>query len=399
MPAVTQLAQGWQIHAGGEGELDHTTGMALVTTLAHRFDRTYPSMVLHAAGSGAGTKDTPGRPNITRVVIGPTHVELTTTPSAQRSSSKPTSTISTPGCGQVCSTRLLIDGASDAWLTPILMKKGRPAHTLNVLCPPNLADGLRQVIYAETTTLGIRQHTVSKHAALRGFAEIDLDGDRVAIKLAHRDGRIVQATPEFEDIARAARRPPHARAASPGPSQVRGCCRWSSRGRPRALPQSSPYRPRSSARRRSRPSTTARGSGRLPNYDRFAKPIKEPWMSTPAPPVIWAPAPERTRTATITGFTAALEQRTGRQFPDYASLHAYSVDDLAGFWSAVADHFQVRWHQPASTVLPEPVMPGADWFPGGTLNYAEHALRTPAGRRRPAPGRHRDRRGRHRNHR
>ena len=102
-------------------------------------------------------------------------------------------------------------------------------------------------------------------------------------------------------------------------------------------------------------------------------------MSTPAPPVIWAPAPERTRTATITGFTAALEQRTGRQFPDYASLHAYSVDDLAGFWSAVADHFQVRWHQPPSTVLPEPVMPGADWFPGGTLNYAEHALRTPAG--------------------
>ena len=75
-------------------------------------------------------------------------------------------------------TRLLSDGASDAWLTPILMKKGRPAHTLNVLCAPNLADGLRQTIYTETTTLGIRQHTVNKHAALRGFAEIDMNGDR-----------------------------------------------------------------------------------------------------------------------------------------------------------------------------------------------------------------------------
>ena len=105
-------------------------------------------------------------------------------------------------------------------------------------------------------------------------------------------------------------------------------------------------------------------------------------MSTPAPPVIWAPAPERTRTATITGFTAALEQRTGRQFPDYASLHAYSVDDLAGFWSAVADYFQVRWHEPAQRrCCPQPVMPGADWFPGGTLNYAEHALRPRPGRR------------------
>ena len=204
VPAVTQLAQGWQIHAGGEGELTTPTGMALVTTLATG-STDLPSMVLHAAGSGAGTKDTPGRPNITRVVIGqPTssHHDPVSTAVVLEANVDDLDPRLWPGV----LTRLLIDGASDAWLTPILMKKGRPAHTLNVLCPPNLADGLRQVIYAETTTLGIRQHTVSKHAALRGFAEIDLDGDRVAIKLAHRDGRIVQATPEFEDIARAARR-------------------------------------------------------------------------------------------------------------------------------------------------------------------------------------------------
>src|SRR5207342_1847760 len=94
---------------------------------------------------------------------------------------------------------LLSDGASDAWLTPILMKKGRPAHTLSVLCQPDLADELRQTIYTETTTLGIRHHTVRKHAALRGYAEITVNGDVIAIKLTHQNGRIVQAAPEFED--------------------------------------------------------------------------------------------------------------------------------------------------------------------------------------------------------
>ena len=89
---------------------------------------------------------------------------------------------------------------------PILMKKGRPASTLSVLCHPDLADELRQTIYIETTTFGIRHHVVRKHAALRGSAEITVNGDVVAIELTHQNGKIVQATPEFEDIAWAADR-------------------------------------------------------------------------------------------------------------------------------------------------------------------------------------------------
>jgi uncharacterized protein (TIGR00299 family) protein len=204
VPAVTQLAKGWQIHSGGEGELTTPTGMALVTTIASG-SAELPPMILHSTGSGAGTKDTPGRPNITRVIIGePTsrHHDPVSTAVVLETNVNDLDPRLWPGV----LNRLLSDGASDAWLTPILMKKGRPAHTLKVLCQPDLADGLRQVIYAETTTLGIRQHTVSRHAALRGFAQIDINGDTVAIKLAHRDGQIVQAAPEFEDIARAARR-------------------------------------------------------------------------------------------------------------------------------------------------------------------------------------------------
>ena len=98
-------------------------------------------------------------------------------------------------------------------------------------------------------------------------------------------------------------------------------------------------------------------------------------MSITEPPMIWTPTPDRTGSTVISDFTATLTERTGIDLPDYQALHAYSVSDIPGFWSAIADFFQVHWYQQPSTALRDPVMPGADWFPGGTLNYAEHALR------------------------
>ena len=92
------------------------------------------------------------------------------------------------------------------------------------------------------------------------------------------------------------------------------------------------------------------------------------------PEVLWTPTPERIERVAITDFTAFVADRTGRSFPDYAALWDYSTDDPADFWGAIADYFQIRWHERPTAVLPEAVMPGARWFPGGTLNYAEHAL-------------------------
>jgi len=92
------------------------------------------------------------------------------------------------------------------------------------------------------------------------------------------------------------------------------------------------------------------------------------------PEVLWQPNPERIARARITNFAAFAAARSGRDLPDYGSLWSYSTTDLEGFWSAVADYFAVRWHRAPERVLAESVMPGADWFPGGTLNYAEHAL-------------------------
>ena len=97
-------------------------------------------------------------------------------------------------------------------------------------------------------------------------------------------------------------------------------------------------------------------------------------QSDVVPEALWTPTPERIARAAITDFSAFVGARTGRELSGYDALWEYSTQDLAGFWSAVADYFGVRWHQRPTEVLPAAVMPGADWFPGGTLNYAEHAL-------------------------
>jgi acetoacetyl-CoA synthetase len=92
------------------------------------------------------------------------------------------------------------------------------------------------------------------------------------------------------------------------------------------------------------------------------------------PEVLWTPTPQRIARAAISDFSDFVSGRIGGGLTDYDDLWAYSTQDLPGFWLAVADYFEVRWHQRPTEVLPQAVMPGADWFPGGTLNYAEHAL-------------------------
>ncbi|APU18210.1 acetoacetate--CoA ligase [Actinoalloteichus sp. GBA129-24] len=104
------------------------------------------------------------------------------------------------------------------------------------------------------------------------------------------------------------------------------------------------------------------------------------------PRVLWRPDPERTAGSTMAGFrrwlAAEWDQRgDGGQPPAGPDeLYRWSVTDLAGFWRAVADFFEVRFHQQPADILPDSTMPGARWFPGATLNYAEHALRRGPGR-------------------
>jgi len=97
--------------------------------------------------------------------------------------------------------RLLEAGAADAWLTPIVMKKGRPAHTLSVLVPAGGVDAVRAVVFAETSAIGVREHPVRKHALQRSWAVVRVDGHDVRVKLATVGERVVNAQPEYDDVA------------------------------------------------------------------------------------------------------------------------------------------------------------------------------------------------------
>ncbi|MFD1536564.1 nickel pincer cofactor biosynthesis protein LarC [Nonomuraea guangzhouensis] len=198
VPAVAELAAGRRILAGGEGELATPTGMALVTALARECPE-LPPMRLEATGVGAGGRDVPGRPNVVRVLLGTGRQQMEESILLEANIDD-----LDPRVWPSVLAALLEAGAADAWLVPILMKKGRPAHTLCALAATSRADPVRTAIFRLTTTLGVRERAVRKTALERGWAHVDVLGARLPIKVGYREGVIVQATPEFEDAARLA---------------------------------------------------------------------------------------------------------------------------------------------------------------------------------------------------
>lgn len=101
--------------------------------------------------------------------------------------------------------RLLEAGAQDAWVTPILMKKGRPAFTLGVLCDEAAVDRVRATVFAETSTIGMRELSVRKHVLERGHASVDVEGQPVDVKTARdADGHVVNRSVEWDDVVAAA---------------------------------------------------------------------------------------------------------------------------------------------------------------------------------------------------
>jgi len=93
--------------------------------------------------------------------------------------------------------------------------------------------------------------------------------------------------------------------------------------------------------------------------------------------VLWQPDEQVRRHSRIGRYLDWLDRERGLRFDGYPQLWQWSVTDLAGFWSSIWDHFEVIAHSPAQAVLTGPEMPGTRWFPGATLNYAEHVLRAP----------------------
>jgi hypothetical protein len=214
-PAVVELLRGVPSYAGpGERELCTPTGAALLTSNATSYGP-QPLMSVDRVGVGAGGRDPATHANVLRLLVGEPAATLRDAPSLDASgqaagmSGNPLLLECNvddldPRVWPSVIAALLEAGASDAWLTPILMKKGRPAHTLSVLVAADRADAVRTVVFRHTSTIGLREQRIAKTTLDRSMETVEVDGFPVHVKIAVHKGRVVNAQPEYEDVARAA---------------------------------------------------------------------------------------------------------------------------------------------------------------------------------------------------
>ena len=203
-PAVSELLRSVPSYAGpGSAELCTPTGAALLTTLATGYGP-QPAMTVEQIGVGAGGRDPETHANVLRLFVGEDLDRLD-----RRDSSPPLLIESNiddldPRVWPAVISALLTAGASDAWLTPILMKKGRPAHTLSVLVSSDKAPAVRSAIFRQTSTIGVRELVLGKTALDREMVQVEVGGQTIAVKLARHDGELVNVQPEYDDVVRAA---------------------------------------------------------------------------------------------------------------------------------------------------------------------------------------------------
>jgi uncharacterized protein (DUF111 family) len=180
------------------GETVTPTAAALLRVLVDAWSPP-PAFRITAQGYGAGRRDFP-RANVLRVVVGD---------AVQEAASVETLALlecnlddMNPEWLPPLLDRLLADGARDAWLAPITMKKGRPAFTLSVLCDPAMAPRLETLIFAHSTTLGLRQHAVERVSLARRTESVATPWGAVAVKVASLPEGAERASPEFADCQR-----------------------------------------------------------------------------------------------------------------------------------------------------------------------------------------------------
>ncbi|MDP9443317.1 MAG: nickel pincer cofactor biosynthesis protein LarC, partial [Actinomycetota bacterium] len=198
-PAVVALLRGAPTYAGpGRHELCTPTGAALLAEWVDAWGG-QPPMAVTVTGTGAGGRDPAGHPNVVRLLIGEEYRATDRHPQALLLECNVDDL--DPRLWPLVLDRLLDAGASDAWLTPILMKKGRPAHQLSVLVTADRAVAVEDVVFTETTTIGLRHSPVGKEALDRRTVTVAVDGLGVDVKVAVLDGRVVNVQPEYEHVA------------------------------------------------------------------------------------------------------------------------------------------------------------------------------------------------------
>ncbi len=207
-PATAELLKGIPIYSSGvEGELVTPTGAALVSTLASGFGP-LPPMKVNRIGYGAGERDFPGHSNLARLFVGERVETVEGRPGAP--GDELVSVIEanvddmSPQLYGYFLEQALAAGALDVTCTATQMKKNRPGLTITILCESDRGDALSQLLFAETTTIGVRIHEARRKVLDRELVTVETPYGAVTVKVARREGKVVNVAPEFDDCQRLA---------------------------------------------------------------------------------------------------------------------------------------------------------------------------------------------------
>jgi uncharacterized protein (TIGR00299 family) protein len=195
--------------SGLQAELVTPTGAAIVKTLAARY-AAFPEMKIEKSGYGAGSRDFPGHANVLRLTIGEALPELAAKTSQGKTTQETVTVLEAnlddlnPQVFGYVMDRLLEAQALDVFGVPVQMKKNRPGTLLTVLCKPEDAAGLTQIIFAETTTLGVRRREEKRQVLARKWVSVPTQWGEVRMKIASMNGTVTNYAPEYEDCRRIA---------------------------------------------------------------------------------------------------------------------------------------------------------------------------------------------------
>jgi uncharacterized protein (TIGR00299 family) protein len=203
-PAVSELLQGLPVFSNEiEGELITPTGAAIISTVCEAYGH-LPEMELEVSSYGAGTRTYEDFPNVLRLLMGNSVPE---SPNVSMDTLLLIETnlddVSPQILGYVMEQALDV-GALDVWFTPIQMKKNRPATMISVLCPKDSRATITELLYRETTTLGLRVREVTRECLPREIVTVTTRFGVVDVKLARFGGKVINAMPEYEQVRKLA---------------------------------------------------------------------------------------------------------------------------------------------------------------------------------------------------
>ena len=202
-PATLELLKDAPVYSSGiQAELVTPTGAAIVKTLATRF-AAFPAMTVEKTGYGAGTREFSGHPNVVRLTIGEAAAESAVTAETITIIEANIDDLNPQVFGYVMD-RALSEGALEVFGTPVQMKKNRPGMLLTVLCRPQEAAKLAEIIFSETTTLGVRQRCEQRQILPRKWMTVSTQWGDVRMKIGSMNGTITNYAPEYEDCRRIA---------------------------------------------------------------------------------------------------------------------------------------------------------------------------------------------------